>query len=349
MRPVHAVSSHERSFVSPADRAPHRSVLVLALGGTIAMTPTASASGVAPTLTGSDLVAAVPGLRGAAVSAEDFRKLPGASLTPSDIVDLVKRLEQADREGVGGIVVTQGTDTLEETAFLTDLYYRGNAPVVFTGAMRSATATGADGPANILAAVQTAACARAREQGVLVVLGDEVHAARYVRKMHTTSPAAFTSPATGPLGHLVEGTVRLRHALKRTSPVALPLDTVSTPPEAEVVTASLGSSGKLLEGLEGRISGLVVAAFGAGHVPQTWVPRLEALAAAMPVVLTSRIGTGPVLTSTYAFPGSESDLLARGLIAAGSLDPYKARLLLVAHLAAGAPHETICKAFLDYA
>ncbi|MFG3024086.1 asparaginase [Streptomyces sp. NPDC048254] len=331
--------------MSSADRAPHRSVLVLALGGTIAMTPTASVSGVTPTLTGSDLVAAIPGLQDIAVTAEDFRKLPGASLTNSDIVDLVCRLEHANREGVDGIVVTQGTDTLEETAFLTDLYYRGSAPVVFTGAMRSAASAGADGPANLLAAVQTATCTRAREHGVLVVLGDEIHAARHVRKMHTTSPAAFSSPATGPLGHLVEGTARLQHPLQRIGPVSLPL---SAPSEVEVVTASLGSSGILLEGLDGKVSGLVVAAFGVGHVPQTWVPRLETLAASMPVVLASRIGTGPVLTSTYAFPGSESDLLSRGLIAAGTLDPYKARLLLIAHLAAGTPRPEIAKAFLDY-
>ncbi|MEV6536928.1 asparaginase [Streptomyces sp. NPDC051639] len=334
--------------MSSADRDPHRSALVLALGGTIAMTPTASASEIAPTLTGSDLVAAVPGLQDTAVTAEDFRKLPGASLTTSDIVDLVGRMEQADREGVDGIVVTQGTDTLEETAFLTDLYYRGSAPVVFTGAMRSAASAGADGPANLLAAVQVATCARAREQGVLVALGDEIHAARHVRKMHTTSPAAFGSPATGPLGRLVEGTARLQRALKRTEVVPLPLGTPGAPSEVEVVTASLGSSGILLEGLEGKVAGLVVAAFGAGHVPQTWVPRLEALAAAMPVVLASRIGTGPVLTSTYAFPGSESDLLARGLVSAGTLDPYKARLLLIAHLAAGTPRSEIAKVFLDY-
>lgn len=345
MNSVRAVSRLERSFVSSADRDPKRTVLVLALGGTIAMTPTASASGVTPTLTGSDLVAAVPGLQDTAtVTAEDFRKLPGASLTTSDIVGLVGRLEAADREGFDGVVVTQGTDTLEETAYLTDLYYRGMAPVVFTGAMRSAASAGADGPANLLAAVQTAVCVEAREQGVLVVLGDEIHAARHVRKMHTTSPAAFGSPLSGPLGRLVEGTARLQRSLKRTEPVPPPL---GVPSEVEVVAASLGSSGTLLEGLEGKVSGLVVAAFGAGHVPQTWVPRLKALAAAMPVVLASRIGTGPVLTSTYVFPSSETDLLAHGLISAGTLDPYKARLLLIAHLAAGTPRPEIAKAFLN--
>src|SRR6185437_1684241 len=100
--------------------------------------------------------------------------MPGASLGSGDIVSLVERLRRADREGVDGVVVTQGTDTLEETSYLTDLYYRGVMPVVFTGAMRNAASAGADGPANLLAAVQTAGSAEARGTGVLVVLGDEI-------------------------------------------------------------------------------------------------------------------------------------------------------------------------------
>jgi L-asparaginase/Glu-tRNA(Gln) amidotransferase subunit D len=346
MNPVRAVAPPERSFVLSADRDPNRTVLVLTLGGTIAMTRTAAASGVTPTLTGSDLVAAVPGLQDAAeVTAEDFRQVPGASLAISDIVSLVDRLKRADLGGIDGIVVTQGTDTLEETAYLTDLYYQGSTPVVFTGAMRNAATAGADGPANLLAAVQTAVSAGARAARVLVVLGDEIHAARHVRKMHTTSPGAFCSPDTGPLGHLVEGTARFHHSLNPIAPVPLPVGAL---PQVEIVTASLGSSGALLEGMESKVDGLVVAAFGAGHVPETWCARLETLATAMPVILASRIGTGPVLSSTYAFPGSESDLLARGLISAGALDPYKARLLLVAHLAAGTPRPEITKAFLDH-
>ncbi|GAA1237055.1 asparaginase [Streptomyces rhizosphaericus] len=336
----------ERHYVLFANRDPNRTVLVLALGGTIAMTRAALASGVTPTLTGSGLVAAIPGLQEVAeVIAEDFRQMPGASLGISDIISLVSRLNRADRDGVDGIVVTQGTDTLEETAYLTDLYYQGSAPVVFTGAMRNAATAGADGPANLLAAVQTAVSVDARGTGVLVVFGDEIHAARYVRKLHTISPAAFGSPETGPLGLVVEGTARFHRSLNPTASVKLPVDAL---PQVEIVTASLGSSGTLLDGLESKLDGIVVSAFGAGHVPETWCAQLEALAAAMPVVLASRTGTGPILTSTYAFPGSESDLLARGLISAGALDPYKARLLLTAHLAAETPRSDLAKAFLDH-
>lgn len=345
MTAAHAATPSERPSVFSATGAPRCTVLVLTLGGTIAMTRATAAPGVTPTLTGSDLVGAVPGLQGIAeITVEDFRQLPGASLTTGDIVSLVERIKRAEREGFDGVVVTQGTDTLEETSYLADLYYRGTVPVVFTGAMRNAASAGADGPANLLAAVRIAASSEARDAGVLVVLGDEIHAARHVRKTHTTSLEAFGSPNTGPMGRMAEGSARFHWLPKPIAPLPLPADAL---PQVEIVTASLGSSGVLLNGLEVEVSGLVVAAFGVGHVPESWCSRLEALAAAMPVVLASRIGAGPVLTSTYGFAGSESDLLARGLIAAGTLDPYKARLLLSALLAAGTPRAEIAKAFLD--
>jgi L-asparaginase len=329
--------------VSSSSR-PNGTVEVITLGGTIAMTRSVSdKGGVKPSLTGADLIGAVPELSSAAnITVEDFRQLPGASLSPSDIVALVEHITKAAADGVQGIVVTQGTDTLEETAFLADLYYQGDVPVVFTGAMRNASLPGADGPANLLAAVQSAAAPETRGLGVLVVLGDEIHAAAHVRKMHTTSVAAFASPDTGPIGQVVEGTPLIRSRAKRHPSVPIPN---GGHPRVEVVTATLGSDGIVLDALKDTVQGLVIAAFGVGHVPASWCDRLDALAATMPVVLASRIGSGPVLASTYAFPGSESDLLARGLISANALDPIKARLLLGAHLAAGISRAEIKAAF----
>jgi L-asparaginase len=166
---------------------------------------------------------------------------------------------------------------------------------------------------------------------VLVVFGDDVHAARCVRKTHSTSLAAFTSANTGPIGHVSEGHVRIWH---RPPPLTLPAAIRATAmqdveaPRVAVVPMTLGQDDAMLRAIEPLVDGVVVAAFGVGHVPARVVEALTDLAARIPVVLATRTGAGPVAAHTYAFPGSESDLLSRGLIRAGYLDPYKARILL---------------------
>lgn len=324
---------------------PTRRVVVFGLGGTIAMTATGS-GGVTPSLSAAQLLAVVPGLdrSGIDVTVVDFRRLPGASLSFADIIALSAAVAERLAGGADGAVVIQGTDTIEETAYLLDLLHADTAPIVVTGAMRSPTQAGPDGPANILAAIQVAASADFRGQGALVVLADQIHAARRVRKTHTTSPSTFQSPDGGPLGQLVEGTPRVLNRLAHRTIVP-----VSGGPQRQprigLVTVAFGDDGLLLDALHGRVDGLVVAAFGAGHVPDRLVPALANLARSLPVVLASRTGSGTVLASTYAFPGSESDLLARGLIRAGFLDPLKARLLLHTLLTAGADDPTIRAAF----
>jgi L-asparaginase len=310
-------------------------VVVFGLGGTIAMAATPS-GGVAPALSAHQLVAAVPGLAatGLELEVDDFRRLPGASLAVEDIVALAETIRARLDTGVHGVVVTQGTDTIEETAYLLDLLHTHAAPIVVTGAMRNPTLAGADGPANLLAGIQVAANLSAREQGALVVMADEIHAARRVQKTHSTSAATFQSPNGGPLGYVVEGRARLLNQLGH-RPV-VPLSSAMPLARVCLVTITMGDDGFLLDGMAGRLDGLVVAAFGAGHVPSRLVPQLEELAAHMPVVLASRTGAGPVLASTYAFSGSEKDLLERGLISAGFLDPIKARILLQLVLSANA-------------
>lgn len=320
-------------------------VAVFGLGGTIAMTRAAT-GGVTPTLSTAQLLAAVPGLAdsGITLDVHDFRRVPGASLGVADVVELVAAIHAAFADGADAAVVTQGTDTIEETAFLADLYYPGDRPVVVTGAMRNPAAAGADGPANLLAAIQTAASSQASGYGVLVVLADEIHAARRVRKTHSTSGSTFQSFNGGPVGYLVEGVPRLLNQLPGRLTVPTPIPT-GAPPRVGLVTIALGDQGELLTGVGDRVDGLVIAAMGVGHVPQQLVTTLEKLADTMPVVLTTRTGAGPVLTATYGFPGSERDLISRGLLPAGFLDPLKARLLLYAALAAGADRRTIGAAF----
>jgi L-asparaginase len=246
-------------------------------------------------------------------------------------------------EGFAGAVVIQGTDTIEETAYLLDLLVAAEAPVVVTGAMRNPSLAGPDGPANILAAISVAASSCARGLGCVVVMNDQVHAARWVTKTHTASPAAFVSPGLGPLGHVAEGRVCIPVRLRDRSPL------FSSAPRREVrvglVMIALGDDDVLIDALAEHVEGLVLAAFGAGHVPAGTVTSLAELVGRMPVVLASRTGAGAIHDHTYGFPGSETDLLARGLISAGYLAPLKARLLLHLLIANGADRPHIRQTF----
>jgi L-asparaginase len=319
-------------------------VTLFTLGGTIAST--GAAGGVAPKLTGADLLASIP-TAGVTLEVHDFRQVPSASLAVGDVLDLVRAIRAEVAAGADGVVVSQGTDTIEETVFLADLLYGGDVPVVFTGAMRNPTLAGADGPANLRAAVTVAASPQARGLGCMVVFGDEIHAARFVAKAHTTSVTAFISPPAGPLGIVAEDRVILLTRPARWAALPDPQQDpqLTSPVRTGLVTMVLGDDGALLEAAAGRYSGLVVAGFGAGHVPGPIAAMLGEIAQRIPVVLASRTGAGMVLAGTYAFPGSELDLRQRGLIGAGFLEPLKARLLLHVLLAGGASRDAIAATF----
>jgi len=325
---------------------PPSQITLLSLGGTIASTRSPDGSeGAVPGLGALDLLATATGhLVDVAVTARDLRLLPSSALTFDDVLEVASAVNAEFAAGVGGVVVTQGTDTIEEMSFALDLLICDERPVVVTGAMRTPAEAGPDGPANVLAALSVAASPQARGLGCVVVMNDQIHAARFVRKSHTTSPGAFTSPTCGPIGWVAEGRVRV--VLRPGALATRPGPILGPVPPVAIVTMALGDDGRMLDAVTSSgYAGLVVEAFGAGHVPGSSVARLARVAAEVPTVLASRTGAGAVLDGTYGFSGSEGELLAAGLISAGSLDARKSRIVLSLLLASGAERGDIVRTF----
>ena len=324
---------------------------VLSTGGTIAMA-SGDAHGAVPVFDAAALVDAVPPLAEVAhIRARSVLRRPGASLGLEDVDLMLAAAESAVDDGAAGVVVTQGTDSLEEVAFALDLAWGRDAPLVVTGAMRPADQPGADGPANLLAAVRVAAADQARGLGVVVVLGDEIHSARRVAKLDAAAPQAFGSPASGPLGRVAERRVHLHFRPAASSSltrlgVRAGGAAGARVPRVALITVAMGDRGELLDAARSAgLDGVVLAAMGGGHVPEGMLPAISRLVAEAPVVLASRTGAGHVLHETYGFPGSERDLLGLGLLDAGDLAPLKARVLLLTLLRSGSVRSEVEQAF----
>jgi L-asparaginase len=319
-------------------------VAVFALGGTIASSVEPGGAATVG-LSGADLLNTVPGVAAVAdVEVFTVAMVPSGDLRLRHLLDLRDQVAQVITSGTQGVVVTQGTDTLEETAYAFELLTSFDEPVVFTAAMRSSDALSADGPANLMAAVRVAACPDVRGCGVLVVVNDEIHSATDVRKMHTSSTAAFVSPLVGPVGYLSEGRVRVL----RKSAGRVTIDVSSDAADARValVTVGFDDDDRLIGAVpELGYDGLVLAALGGGHVPSWMVPAIERVARQMPTILASRTASGEMLRHSYGYAGSETDLLGRGLISAVGLSATKARILLRLLLVAGVPRDQVARCF----
>jgi L-asparaginase len=317
---------------------------VLALGGTIASSAD-DGEGARVNVSGGELLAGVPGVAAIAeVQIRSVQMVASGDLTMRDMLHLRALIESSLETGAAGVVVMQGTDTLEETSYAMELLTSSDEPIVFTGAMRNSSAAGSDGPANLLAAVRVAASESARGLGTLVVFNDEIHSSRHVRKRHATSTATFGSALTGPLGSVTEERVRI--LVRPTGRFR-----VRVAPQADVASVAqlsvhFDSDDKLIRAVPSLgYAGLVLAAFGAGHVPSWIVPALAEVAEEIPVVLASRTNAGEGLRSTYAYAGSEIDLLSRGLISAVSLDTAHATVLLRLLLMAGVEPSALARCF----
>jgi L-asparaginase len=313
-----------------------RPVRVLAAGGTIAM----RGERAVPALDASELVEQLPQVAGFHLEAETVLSLPSTHLSLSDALDLARRAGQA-ASGGEGVVLTTGTDTMEEVAMLCALTYGGEAPIVITGANRPGSAPGADGPANLLDAIILARAPAAAGLGVVLAFGGEVHAATTVRKIDSTGPVAFGSPTAGPLGRIVEGRVWL-HADPRRPPT---LAVERLDHRVATVTTGLGDDGQMLRHAAEAYDGVVLIALGAGHLSPAVLHELRAAIERVPVLITCRPDRSSMLFSTYGFEGAERDLRASGAICVPFLSPAAARVALLCGLGAGLDRAGLADAF----
>jgi L-asparaginase len=313
-------------------------VVVISTGGTIASTED-SGGDASPELTGADLLASVPELgQDTTLTTDDFSNVPSAHFTIEQMYELSELIAAYDRDDtVDGVVVTQGTDVLEESAYFIDRTFGGETPVVFTGAMRNPSLSSSDGPANLLTAVRTAESDEARGRGVMVAFNDRIHAARTVTKCNSMNLDTFRSPEFGPLATRDESRIRWRAAMERTTPVELNPDRLTNRVAALTVTVDM-FTGQIPAPTE--CDALVFAATGAGHIPPSFITPLEEFSRAdVPLVATTRCPEGRLARSTYDFLGSEATLRELGCYYSDS-NLQKARIETIVALAGDALEET---------
>jgi L-asparaginase len=325
-------------------------IRVIATGGTIASLPDPASGAVRPAVAAADLVAGVPGLdRLGPVSVEEVARVNGWNLTPSTMLEVAARAAAAAADpAVDGVVVTHGTDTLEETAFLCDLMVDGEAPVAFAAALRSAAEVSADGPRNLLNAALVARDPAAAGAGAVVVMNDEVHAARWARKVDSHRVGAFASPGHGPIGLVSPAGAELRWPPP--GRVTLPRPAALDRPVAIVQAYTGMEEGLIAAVLEATgAAGLVLEGTGLGNVPgsaQAGIAR--AREAGLPVVVATRTLTGGT-RAVYGGPGGGVTLRELGVVPAAGLSAAKARLLLMLLLAGDRSGEEAALAFADAA
>jgi L-asparaginase len=297
-----------------------------------------------PSMDAAALVEAVPQLDAVAqLEAETALELPGPHLSLRQALDVANRAREAAEAGEG-VVITTGTDTMEELAVLCALTYGGDAPIVFTGANRPASNPGADGPANLLDAVSLAGSATASGLGVVIVFGGEIHAATSARKVDSTGPSAFGSPVAGPVGRIVEARPWLHARPVRPTPLLVERLEYSV----AIVTATLGDDGAVLAELGASRDGLVLVALGAGHLSASAIGELRTALQRIPVLVTCRPERSSMLFDTYGFEGAERDLRQSGAVCVPFLSPQAARIALLCCLGAGLDREQMANALAPW-
>ena len=333
-----AAASPASGAQSAASEAAHAlpRIAVLATGGTIAgsAADAANTSGYQAGVVGVDrLLEAVPVLSGVAqIQPEQVASIDSKDMALALWATLAQRVNALlASDDIDGVVITHGTDTLEETAYLLHLTVKSTKPVVLTAAMRPSSALSADGPLNLLNAVTVAASQAAHGQGVLVAFNNRIHSARDVVKTSTYAVDAFQSPEVGALGWVQDGRVEFQRKVVRPHTVDTEFVIGTKWPNVEIVVSYAGASRIGVDALVAAgVRGIVVAGTGNGSIHASVQQALaDAVSQGVVVVRSSRVGSGHVMRN-----GAASDD-ALGFVTAGSLNPYKARVLLMLALAAG--------------
>ena len=315
-------------------------------GGTISMRLDPATGGAVPALSGEEIIAQVPGLDGLAdFELINFARLPGPHWTPTRMMELARAVEeQLTDANIAGAVVTHGTDTLEETAYLLDLVVAAAKPIVFVGAMRNSSELSWDGPENLRAAVRVAIDEGARNLGVVVAMNAQIIAAAEATKTHTEATDTFQSRDFGPLGFVDKDRVILPCRSAQRERIA----TDRIEERVEVIKMYVGADGRFINfAIDDGARGLVIEALGRGNVTVAALPAIQsAIDAGLPVIITSRCPRGRVL-DTYAYEGAGRQLRRMGAILGGMLPSHKARIKLMLALGAGWDVERIRAAFED--
>ena len=306
-----------------------KKILVLHTGGTISMQ--ADATGAVVTSQDNPMNHVSNPLEGIEVHTLDFFNLPSPHIKPNHMLALYHKIKE-EADNYDGVVITHGTDTLEETAYFLDTMKIPPIPIVLTGAMRSSNELGSDGVYNYLSALRVASDDKAADKGVLVVMNDEIHAAKYVTKTHTTNVSTFQTPTHGPLGLIMKQEILY---FKTAEPrVRFDLDCIQG--LVPIISAYAGMTDELIDMLDlEQLDGLVIQAFGAGNVPKETAQKLEnLLQKGIPVALVSRCFNG-IAEPVYAYQGGGVQLQNSGVLFVKELNAQKARLKLLIALNAG--------------
>ena len=273
---------------------------------------------------------------------EDLYHLASPQITEREMLGIKNRIEEAVKEGYDGVVVTHGTDTLEETAYYLELTLDVNIPIVITGAMRSSNEIGADGLANLRSSLVVATDEESSDKGVLVVMNDEVHTATYVTKTHTTNVATFQTPTFGPIGLVSKNNVIYFQKLVKEEHY----EVNTTEKKVYLLKAYAGMDEKLINAVcDLGADGLVIEALGAGNLPPQTVSAVRnCIKKSIPVVFVSRAFNG-VTQDVYDYEGGGKRFQQDGVIFTTGLSGQKARVKLMILLEAGISFEKLRELF----